>query len=314
MYICTDEVTVSVVYKKQFDAIEKEFVSLHLRASHIILKSSVMLQELKQLLSFYPQLAMPIRNAENVIEVMQVIQQHSSFINCSYLEHVAEHFKLPEVTEEINNYNKLVDDFCNSKIIEHSYMKPFTTNPPQYTMSSQTIKIKIMLEWNPADKTLSDIRSLLRKVFKGLSSLIHVDVIGEGSITVVCYAPRYIMGALLKMAKKNKSMLLENSVSYLSIGYAVVLDSTSQKNEVCICAHSNIILIQLHIMLIQVSSLEEETHDLKERNTSLTSLQGECDQHTTCTGVVDGLLHVHASIYINIITRNMNRLCAHLLL
>ena len=225
MYICTDEVTVSVVYKKQFDAIEKEFVSLHLRASHIILNSFVTLQKLKELLSFYPQLAMPIRNAESVVEVMQVIQQHSSFINCSYLEHVAEHFKLPEVTKEIDNYNKLVDDFCNSKIIQHSYMKRFTIDPPQYNMSSQIIKIKIVLQWNPASKTLNDIRTLLEKAFQNLSSLIHVDVISEGSVMVVCYAPHYIMGALLKMIRKNKNMLLENSVSYLSIGYTVVLDS-----------------------------------------------------------------------------------------
>ena len=51
-------------------------------------------------------------------------------------------------------------------------------------------------------------------------------------LPVVCYAPHYLMGALVKMTKKNKSMLLENSVSYLSIGYTVVLDSTSQKKEV----------------------------------------------------------------------------------
>ena len=238
MFICTDEVTISVVYKKDFDAIEKEFVSLHLRASHIILKSSVTLQELKELLSFYPQLAMPIQDAESVTKVMQVIQQLSSFINCSYLEHVAEYFNLPEVTKEIDKYKKLVDDFCNSKIIQHSYMKPFTTNPPQYNMSSQIVKIKIVLQWNPATKTLSDIRSLLEKAFQSLSSLIHVDVICKGSITVVCYAPHYIMGALLKMTEKNKNMLLENSVSYLSIGYAVVLDSTSQKKEVRNCVHT----------------------------------------------------------------------------
>ena len=239
IYICTDEVTVSVVYKEDFDAIEKEFVSLHLRASHIILKSSVTLQELKELLSFYPQLAIPIRNAENVTEVMQVVQQHSSFINCSYLKHVAEHFEIPEVKKEISNYNKLVDDFCNSKIIQHSYMKPFTTNPPQYNMSSQTIKITIVLQWNPATKTLSDIHTLLEKAFQSLSSLIHVDVICKGSITVVCYAPHYIMGALLKMTKKNKSVLLENSVSYLSIGYTVVLDNTFQK-EVRNCVHMSV--------------------------------------------------------------------------
>ena len=183
MYICTDEVTVSipVVYKEDFDTIEKGFVSLHLRASHIILKkSSVTLQELKELLSFYPQLAMPIQDAVSITEVMQVLQRHSSFINCSYLKHVAEYFELPEVTKEIDNYNKLVDNFCNSKIIQHSYMKPFTTNPPQYNMSSQTIKIKIVLQWNPATKVLRDIRSLISKAFQSLSSLIHVDVISEG--------------------------------------------------------------------------------------------------------------------------------------
>ena len=58
---------------------------------------------------------------------------------------------------------------------------------------------------------------------------IHVVVVKEGSVTVICYAPHYIMGTLVQMAKKSKSMLLENSVSYLSIGYTVVLDSTDQE-------------------------------------------------------------------------------------
>ena len=149
----------------------------------------VTVQELKELLTSYPEHEFSLQGVETISKVMHVVQRHSSFINCSYLEHIAEHFKLTKVTKEIESYNKLVDDFCNNKIIQHSYMKPFTTNPPQYTMSSQTIKIKIMLEWNPATKTLSDIRSLLRKAFKGLSPLIHVDVIGEGSVTVICYAP-----------------------------------------------------------------------------------------------------------------------------
>ena len=218
------------MYKKDFDAIGRKFVALHLRASRIMSRNNIVpVQELKELLTSYPELELSLQGVETISKVMHVVQRHSSFINCSYLEHIAEEFELAEVKKEIDNYNKLVDDFCNSKIIQHSYMKPFTTNPPQYTMSSQTIKIKIMLEWNPATKTLSDIRSLLRKAFKGLSPLIHVDVIGEGSVTVVCYAPHYLMGALVKMTKKNKSMLLENSVSYLSIGYTVVLGSGAQE-------------------------------------------------------------------------------------
>ena len=187
----------------------------------------VTVQELKELLTSYPELEFSLQGVGTISQIMHVVQRHSSFINCFYLEHIAEEFKLPEVKKEIDNYNKLVDDFCNSKIIQHSYMERFTTNPLQYNMSCQTIKIKIILEWNPESKTLSDIRSLLRKAFKGLSPLIHVDVIGEGSVTIVCYAPHYLMGALVNMTKKNKSMLLENSVSYLSIGYTVALDSTA---------------------------------------------------------------------------------------
>ena len=216
------------MYKKDFDAISRKFVSLHLRASRIMLRNNaVTVQELKELLTSYPELELSLHGVDTISKVMRVVQRHSSFINCSYLEHIAEEFKLPEVKKEINDYNELVDDFCNSKIIQHSYMERFTSNTPQYTVSSQTIKIKVILEWNPESKTLSDIRSLLRKAFKGLSPLIHVDVIGEGSVTIVCYAPHYLMGALVKITRKNKTMLLENSVSYLSIGYTVVLDSTA---------------------------------------------------------------------------------------
>ena len=221
-------IIVSEVFKKDFDAIDRKFVALHLRASRIMSRNNaVPVQELKELLTSYSELEFSLQGVDTISKVMRVVQRHSSFINCSYLEHIAEEFELPEVKKEIDDYYKLVDDFCNSKIIQHSYMKRFTTTPPQYNMSSQTIKIKIMLEWNPKSKTLSDIRSLLRKAFQSLSPLIHVDVIGEGSVTIVCYAPHYLMGALVKMTEKNKSMLLENSVSYLSIGYTVVLDSTA---------------------------------------------------------------------------------------
>ena len=96
-----------------------------------------------------------------------------------------------------------------------------------HILSTQTLTLK--LEWKPDDKTLADIQSLIRKTFKSLSDHIHVVVIKEGSVTVICYAPHYIMGTLVQMAKESKSMLLENSVSYLSIGYTVVLDSTDQE-------------------------------------------------------------------------------------
>ena len=188
---------------------------------------SVSLKKLKQLLSTYADLKGPLKSARSFNSAMCIILEHSSIINCSSLRLVAEHFNLPEVTQALDVYKDQVDEFCQKTIREHSYFRQFVGRKRKHFLSTQTITLK--LEWNPDKKTLADIRSLLRKAFKGLSPLIHVDVIGEGSVTVVCYAPHYIMGALVKMAEENKSMLLENSVSYLSIGYAVILSSGAQE-------------------------------------------------------------------------------------
>ena len=225
--VTIDDLFVSEVYQKDFDVISRKFISLHHRISDTLAKSrSVSLKKLKQLLSTYADLKGPLKSACSYYDVMCVVLEHSSIINCSLLEHIAEYFNLQEVTRELEVYKEQVDEFCQKTIREHSYVKQFVGEQPKHFLSTQTITFK--LEWNPNKKTLADIQSLIRKTFHGLSDLIHVDVISEGSVKVICYAPHYIMGALVQMAEENKSMLLENRVSYLSIGYAIVLGSGAQ--------------------------------------------------------------------------------------
>ena len=216
------------MYKEDFDAISRKFKSLHNRISDMLEKNrSVPLKKLKhQLLSANSDLKGPLKSARSFNKVMDVVWEHSSIINCSSLRLVAEHFNLPEVTRELDMYKEQVDKFCQYTVREHSYIRRFDGEQLKHFLSTQTITLK--LEWNPDKKTLADIQSLIRKTFHDLSDLIHVDVISEGSVTVVCYAPHYIMGALVQMAEENKSMLLENKVSYLSIGYTVVLGSGAQ--------------------------------------------------------------------------------------
>ena len=224
------------MYQEDFDAVSRKFISLHHRVSDMLEENhSVSLEKLKQLLSTYADLKGPLESAHSFNSVMCIILEQSSIINCSSLKLVTEHFNLPEVMQELDKYKEQVDEFCQKTIREHSCIKQFVGKQPKHFLSTQTITLK--LEWNPDKKTLADIQSLIRKTFHGLSDLIHVDVISEGSVTVVCYAPHYIMGALVQMAEESKSRLLKNSVSYLSIGYAVVLDRTSQEKEVRNCVH-----------------------------------------------------------------------------
>ena len=235
------------MYQEDFDAVNRKFISLHHRVSDMLERNhSVPLKKLKRLLSTYADLKGPLKSARSYYDVMCVVLEHSSIINCSSLSHIAEYFNLPEITRELDFYKKQVDEFCQKTIREHSYVKQFVGEQLKHFLTTQTITLK--LEWKPDKKTLADIQSLIRKTFHGLSDLIHVDVISEGSVIVVCYAPHYIMGALVKMAEENKSMLLENSVSYLSIGYAVVLDSTATEKvsklrcSICTCVLSCVCL------------------------------------------------------------------------
>ena len=108
---------------------------------------------------------------------------------------------------------------------EHSYVTPFLTD--QSRLSSETITFK--LEWTPNEKMLADIQSLLRKTFKSLFTHIHIVVLRGGSLTVICYAPQYLMGSLVRLAQENMEGLVESSVTYLSVGYAVLLDNSTHE-------------------------------------------------------------------------------------
>ena len=257
------------MYRKDFDSIKRKFVSLHFQISKLLTKSDhVTLDNLKELLAFYSDLEGPLQAAETINSVMRIVQQHSSVINCSYLEFIADHFDLPDVSKKIDAYHDLVDEFCQRTIRQHSYVTTFMAEQQNHILSTQKLTLK--LEWKPDDKTLADIQSLIRKTFKSLSDHVHVVVVKEGSVTVICYAPHYIMGSLVQMAKESKRMLLENSVSYLSIGYTVVLDSSTDQE-----------VSYWYCMMRDESDVSSQTKicDLTQENTALqlrlTALQGE---------------------------------------
>ena len=258
------------MYQQDFDKIKGEFLSLHREISKILAKNDrVPLHELKDLLASYSELEGPLQAANTISSVMRVIQRHSSVINCSYLKCVAKEFNLSKVKKRIEAYCKQVDEFCQQTVRQHSYVTTFMADHHNHILSSQTLTLK--LEWNPDDKTLADIQSLIRKTFKSLSDHVHVVVVKEGSVTVICYAPHYIMGSLVQMAKESKRMLLENSVSYLSIGYTVVLDSSTDQE-----------VSYWYYMMSDESDVSSQTKicDLTQENTALLvalqlALQGE---------------------------------------
>ena len=240
-------------YRRDYDDIQGKFVSLFYEVTELFEnEESLTMSKLKRFLSKYPNLRDPLCNADTIADVMDVIQEQSSFTCCSYLKHAATQFKITSAVERINSYYKSVDDFCQHRLKHHVYMQPFITAKSINMTNSGIISFK--LQWRPDSKTLSDIQSLLRQAFEKQSICVHIVVVRGGSIRVICFAPYYLMTELVRLAQKNRELLVESSVTYLRVGNTIVVD-TSDQNEVRICYHRNCVTLDFHHQISLVKDL-----------------------------------------------------------
>ena len=240
------------VYQRDFEDLQGQFVRLFSEVTEAFKKNkSVTAKKLKKFLSYYPDLEASLVNVHSISDMMRILKNHSTFICCSRLKNVAEHFKIYPVTEKIKVYFQYLEDFCSRKLTKHIYLKPFITAESMEFAPPTTLTFK--LEWNPDDKTLSDIQGVLRQAFYEHSVYVHIVVVRGGSVRVICCAPQYLMTELVRLAQKNRELLVESSVTYLRVGDTIVVD-TSDQNEVRICYHRNCVTFDFHH---QISLIED---------------------------------------------------------
>ena len=242
------------MYEGDFEDLQGQFVRLFAEVTEEIKKNkSVTAEDLKEFLSLYPDLESSLINAESISEMMRILKNHSSFICCSRLKNVAEHFKISAITEKIAVYFLYLEDFCSKKLTKIiNELKPFIPAESMEFAPPTTLTFK--LEWNPDNKTLSDIQGVLRQAFHDQSIHVHIVVVRGGSVQVICCASQYLMTELVRLAQKNRDLLVESSVTYLRVGDTIVVD-TSDQNEVRICYHRNCVTLDFHHQISLVKDL-----------------------------------------------------------
>ena len=179
LHLDVQYVHVSEAYRIDFEVLESEYVQLFIDIAEIIKKDiTVTMEKLKQFLSRFRELRASLASANTIIDLLDIIQDHSSFTYCSLLQHVARYFKITAATEKIESYLKYVEQFCSQKLSKHIYMKPFVTGKTTEFTPSTTITFK--LEWRPSEKTLSNIQSVLRLAFNYYRINVHIVVVRGG--------------------------------------------------------------------------------------------------------------------------------------
>ena len=169
----------------------------------------------------YPELSPKLTTATSVKGVMNIIKTICNVINIAPVEDVVSFHSITKAKPLITDYNKTVNEFCRNLKIDFLLEKKLSESD---FLICETIEF--VLDWDPADHLLKDIRRLVEKAFKGMSRRIIVRSMHKGnSIIIVCGAPIHLMSALQLEANNNLIVLKEEfSLIKLKIGHYTVYD------------------------------------------------------------------------------------------
>ena len=216
-------------YQYSFDQIKVAFGNLIHTVAPLIAKGIPSLQELKTYLRrCFPELKPQLSKVESFDDIIDLVQEKCTIINVACLEAVVECYNIEEAKRHVTAYKSAVDKFCEEIKLNLCENENFMTGPSSL-LKCETIKF--VLEWEPDDYTLSQIRVLLQKAFQNMAKRVLIKVINEGnSIIVTCYAPRHLMDVLLMEAKKNLHALIKMELMELIIGYHTIFDGNKRDN------------------------------------------------------------------------------------
>ena len=214
-------------YQYSFDQIKVAFGNLIHTVAPLIAKGIPSLQELKTYLRrCFPELKSQLSKVESFDDIMDLVQEKCTIINVACLEAVVECYKIEEAKRHVTAYKSAVDKFCEEIKLNLCENENFMTGTSSL-LKCETIKF--VLEWEPDDYTLSQIRVLLQKAFQNMAKRVLIKAINEGnSIIVTCYAPRHIMDVLLMEAEKNLHTLIKMGLMELIIGYPTIFDGNKR--------------------------------------------------------------------------------------
>ena len=204
----------SVEYKKDFILLQDKFGTLFRSISKAV-KSQVPVDDLKEYLcETFPEFKILLQEASTTDDVMKTVRNQSSLTDLAYFGRINGHFNL-KMKQKINRYCDSLDSFCQHTLENHSYVRSFREDYPRYILSSD--KIVFRLQWKANEKTLKDIRDVLQMSFGYLADRVQIVVIEDGSVVVVCWAPRYLMEELVRHASARVHRLEKMGVVKLTI-------------------------------------------------------------------------------------------------
>ena len=227
----------------EFTSIRTEFgITFNIIRSIIESKPPPLKDMTKFLEDCYPPLKPSLAHCKSISDVLDVVRDKCTLIDINYLEAVVRRFNIQQVTTHIECYKKTIEEFCQSVSVRLCLKEIFPVTATPTPLISETATF--VLDWDPDDYTLNDIRTLLSVVFEQLAKRVTVKVIKEGnSIIVTCTFPLNLLGPLVAKAQKTILSIKKKRLITLTIGHCIVWD-VRKRDEV----RNNIKILLLFII------------------------------------------------------------------
>ena len=207
----------------EFTAMRSKFGRMFLRVQDVIKQHHTPIKRLIRFLRYsYPNLASRLSASKRIKDILSLVQEKCSLINVSLLENMIEEFELKEAEKHIKSYKAEINKFCQTISVRLCLNETFQVSVPHTPLKCETITF--VVEGNPDEYMLDDVRNLLSATFEILSRSVHVVVIKEGnSIIIKCRFPVHLAMLLIAEAFDNLETLKQRfGLLSLTIGYVTV--------------------------------------------------------------------------------------------
>ena len=174
-----------------------------------------------------PKLTCP--SSDTIDGILDVVKEKCTLIDVCILEAIAERFDITKADIHIKAYKDTIDEFCQTVTVRLCLDESFEMS------KSSSLKCEtatFVLEWNPDETSLADIKNLLSIAFERLNKRVKVIVIREGnSITVTCTFSFGLTASLISKAQETLELVKKEGLIRMTIGYCIIYDR-HKRNEV----------------------------------------------------------------------------------
>ena len=207
---------------KKFNEIRGKCGRIFFNVRRAILNNPPPIKEIKILLQdCYTDLKSQLVHVNTIDEILDIVRDKCTLTDISYLETIVEELDIKEAKVHIQAYKMSIEAFCATVSVRLCLGENFRLSTTSSSLKCETATF--ILDWNPDDYILDDIRDVLSECFERLSKHVQINIIKKtNSIAVICTFPFSLATLLIAKAQKTIDLMKKRELIKLTIGQCIV--------------------------------------------------------------------------------------------